>query len=483
MDTSFAFSGGCSDKPAAVLAFLPSLGLHGADHLAPAILAALADTSPLLLIGPPGCGKSMLLERLAQALQLRYRHYNASLVNFDEVFGFPVPNQDRTGIVHLRGADSIWDAQCVFIDELSRCRPEMANRFFSVIHERRIGGHPLPELQFRWSAMNPPPKPDGDEDHACLGALPLDAALADRFAWVLPMPAVGDMDAQTRLQLLRAARSAELRPVDVAELVAQTRHVAAAADEDREIADAWASALTVPLRDAGWPLTGRRMAMLASNAVWAWAAAQTLQTGGNRSDAFLLALLYGLPQRATGAEVDYAKVLAVHRAAYAEAQQPTTGPLRQLREIADPVQRAAVALGMAAQLDRATLGVLVDDAFAGLAADRQLLFARNVLAATDADCLPAHTYETLFAALGKVHSFAAAGVQHRNLPRHLAMRWGKALGHITRLQASGDPRQAELANILYYALAVAHIDCDAAALVADDANWAQWFGIAEEVER
>jgi hypothetical protein len=52
------------------------------------VLASLATQSPLLLIGPHGSAKSLLLERLADAHGLRWRHYNAVLVNFDDLGGY-----------------------------------------------------------------------------------------------------------------------------------------------------------------------------------------------------------------------------------------------------------------------------------------------------------------------------------------------------------------------------------------------------------
>jgi len=63
------------------------LGLHGLEALAPILVAALATEEPLLLIGPHGTAKSLLLTRIAAALDLPFRHYNASLLNFDDLVG------------------------------------------------------------------------------------------------------------------------------------------------------------------------------------------------------------------------------------------------------------------------------------------------------------------------------------------------------------------------------------------------------------
>ena len=87
---------------------------------------------------------------------------------------------------YIQTPAAIWGAQSVFIDEISRCRPEVQNKLFSIVHERRVQGLELRDLVYRWSAMNPPAADDGDSPYA--GSEPLDRALADRFAFVLDIP-------------------------------------------------------------------------------------------------------------------------------------------------------------------------------------------------------------------------------------------------------------------------------------------------------
>ena len=74
------------------------LGLEGWEALDPIILAALASEEPLLLIGKHGTAKSFLLERLARALDLEFRFYNASLVNYDDLVGFPIPDKTNSSL-------------------------------------------------------------------------------------------------------------------------------------------------------------------------------------------------------------------------------------------------------------------------------------------------------------------------------------------------------------------------------------------------
>src|SRR5207249_3377650 len=115
------------------------------------------------------------------------RHYNASLLNYDDLVGYPLPN-GRGGLEFIQTPASIWGANAVFIDEISRCRPDLQNKLFPIIHERRVQGIALDRLVYRWSAMNPPPSEDDDEP-TYRGSEALDVALADRFAFVVEMPA------------------------------------------------------------------------------------------------------------------------------------------------------------------------------------------------------------------------------------------------------------------------------------------------------
>lgn len=161
------------------------LGLYGWKKAEPVLLAALLSEEPLLLVGAHGCAKSFVLERLAESLGRTFRAYNASLINYDDLVGVPLPDATRTKLEYLSSPESIWDAEVVFIDEISRTRPELQNKLFPIIYDRRVQGRPLTRLVYRWAAMNPPPTDedldDGNADY--IGSEPLDAALADRFPY------------------------------------------------------------------------------------------------------------------------------------------------------------------------------------------------------------------------------------------------------------------------------------------------------------
>ena len=147
------------------------LGVVGFSSIEAPLLAALATDSPLLLIGPHGTAKSLLLNKIAEALDLSFRHYNASLLNFDDLVGFPLPSADGT-LQYVKTPAAIWGAGAVIFDEISRCRPDIQNKLFPIIHERKVQGLPLVGLQYRWAAMNPPDR--DEEDSGYLGSEPLD---------------------------------------------------------------------------------------------------------------------------------------------------------------------------------------------------------------------------------------------------------------------------------------------------------------------
>jgi MoxR-like ATPase len=145
-------------RPASDLGPVPrlaDLGVHGFAQYEVAIYAALVTEDPLLLVGRSGTGKTFLLNTLSEALGLEHRHYNASLIAFDDLVGFPYPDEAHATVRFLETPATVWGAESVLIDEISRCKPEHQNRLFSLVHERRLQGLPLARLRYRWAAMNP----------------------------------------------------------------------------------------------------------------------------------------------------------------------------------------------------------------------------------------------------------------------------------------------------------------------------------------
>ena len=327
---------------------LRRLGIVGFDALEPVILAALATETPLLLIGPHGTAKSLLLTRLCEAMGLVGRHYNASLVNYDDLIGYPLPDEGGR-LRFVQTPASVWDAEAVFVDELSRARPDMLNRLFPIIHERKVQGMPLERLRFRWAAMNPPPAPDAADgaDTHYLGAEPLDPALADRFGFVVEVPswgALADADQISVITHADAPVTAEARNA-VAAVLGGIRHELSLAEEcagnvvARVVRDLLRHAATM-----GIPLSGRRASMLYRNILAVHAARCIAHPAATLEDSSWTALAASIPQRAQGTPIDLPRLMLAHGAAWKTVNLADTDPRRVLACETDPLRRAIRAL-------------------------------------------------------------------------------------------------------------------------------------------
>jgi MoxR-like ATPase len=411
----------------------------------PVILAALIQQDPMLLIGPHGTGKSYLLNRLAASLRLQHRHYNASLLNFDDLVGYPLPNGSG-GLDYIQTPASIWGAQSVFIDEISRCRPEVQNKLFSIIHERCVQGLPLLDLVYRWSAMNPSAADDGDSPYA--GSEPLDRALADRFAFVLDIPDWHRLGQEAQEHLILTADT----PLDSA----AAARLAAALETGRRMAARIRESLAAVLaryvrivcallRQANLVLSPRRAVMLLRNIAGVHAARLLDSADADAAASAFLALRHSLPQRATGEAVNETSVLAAHKEAWKSAGVSKDSPIHVLMAEPDPLHRALAAV-RCGSLGKREFSTVVSDCLAALAPG-----ARHALAA--------HLFES--GAAGRLVAAVAeqaaewcavtANPQsinetvHAGGPRHQV--WKQVLSQLARLDQN-DPETPPATNLL-----------------------------------
>ncbi len=336
-----------------------SLNIHGWAHHDPVLLASLATESPLLLVGPHGTAKSLLIERSARALGLSMRHYNASLLNYDDLVGIPMPEENNTSLHFIATPGSIWDAEFVFFDEISRCRPDLQNKMFPIIHERRVAGIQLHKLKHRWSAMNPPApdEPDASQQPMAtyyLGSEPLDPALADRFPFVVPVPDWKELSKADRRRLV-SWREQFLTDEDEAgdtwlerelpRLVAECAGLIPALENEL---DEWLSDYVVLVVDllekAQLPQSPRRARMLARSVVAIHAARLVLEGDeAELQDSAEIALGFGLPQSASEVPPSEATIVAVHKQAWEIACLIEDDNWRQVLEEFDPVKRVVLA--------------------------------------------------------------------------------------------------------------------------------------------
>ena len=353
---------------------LRELGIAGWDLIEPAILAAVAAELPLLLVGPHGSAKTMLLKRLAQCLGLEHRQYNASLLNFDDLVGFPVPENGK--IVYLQTPATIWEAESVFFDEVSRCRPDLQNKLFPIVHDRVVQGVPLARLRHRWAAMNPPPAMDGRAGECdYVGAEPLDIALADRFAFIVTVPSFADLSRDDQLRVLQHdARPADDAGERVRETVAAVREaIARDAGHWRTAAAEYVHVAAAKLAEAGHPVSTRRAVQLAAN-IGAVRRSSMPPPPATRSKTPATARSgYSLPDIAWGNAVSGTTILAVHRAAWETARLEAGSPLKAIQAERRPVRR--IALALASGLDDFQAAQVIADSYAMLATPARLATA------------------------------------------------------------------------------------------------------------
>jgi len=443
-------------RPSGTSRLARPLGLRGWDVLEPVLLAALAAEDPLLLVGPHGSAKSFLLERLAGALGLVFRGYNASLLHFDDLVGIPLPDADNRSLRYIATPTSIWDAEVVFLDELNRTRPELQNKVFPIVHERRVQGVALARLRHRWAAMNPPPADDEEDGEAYLGAEPLDPALADRFAFLVEAPGWGALTAaEQRDVLLGSQRAAP--PVDLRALGADARRLFLA------LRDAWPARLAEHfvlleqqrLAAGVAPFSTRRMVMLLRNALSLQAARAALAhaDGGavaaravDWETSAWLAFLHGSPLLAAHGTLDRAAMRAFHRQAWSLGGLPADDPWRELLAIGDPLERLARAVRLGPVIGDEQLAQLVLDGVEGVQpeAHRTAAALATYLALHRVRALPATAVESLARRISRVLTPA-----HRTLAMASAqVGLAREVGSLEAETAPETPRGAYTRNLL-----------------------------------
>ncbi len=423
---------------------LECLGVVGMGEIEPVILAALIQRDPLLLVGPHGTGKSYLLNRLARALELAHRHYNASLLNFDDLVGYPLPNNGT--LEYVQTPASIWGAESVFLDEISRCRPDIQNKLFSIIHERRVQGIALGRLVYRWSAMNPPASEDSEQQYA--GSEPLDTALADRFAFILEIP-----DWQ---RLAPAAQEALILTRDTDPEPEAARRLQAMLSAGKTMAEHIAVSMGAGLaryirlactllRQSRIELSPRRAVMLVRNVAGVHAARLLASGDANPSESAMLALRHSLPQRATGEPVKEMTLLAAHKEAWKSAGAAVDGPIQLLMAEADPLRRALAAI-RCRSLGKRDFSTVIADCMAALPPGGRHALAAEMFDSGTAGRLVAAVAEqaaewcAISATPQSVHESVQAGT-----PRHRV--WQQVVARLAALDRS-DPKTPATTNLL-----------------------------------
>jgi hypothetical protein len=139
---SFAAGGASADGHAGPGA---ALGQSVTLREAKTLIRAMAHEQSLLLLAPPGVGKSDIVFEAAREAGLPCR----------SLLGTQIAPEDVSGVPRIVGERSVFcpprallpesaEPFCLFLDELPACAPDVQKAFYSLLLERRIGEFVLP---------------------------------------------------------------------------------------------------------------------------------------------------------------------------------------------------------------------------------------------------------------------------------------------------------------------------------------------------
>ena len=108
------------------------------------LLLNIAPTRPVFIWGPPGIGKSALVEKFAESVGLPCVSLLGSQLAPEDIIGIP---QIVGEVSTFRPPRMIarTEPYCLFLDELNGCSQEVQKEFYSLILEKRIGEYHLPQ--------------------------------------------------------------------------------------------------------------------------------------------------------------------------------------------------------------------------------------------------------------------------------------------------------------------------------------------------
>jgi hypothetical protein len=143
------------------------------------LIRCLADSESVLLLSPPGVGKSEVVRQAAAEAGLELRSLLGTQIAPEDVSGVPKLVGNRAVFCPPRILLPETDRPfCLFLDELPASPPDVQKAFYSLLLERRLGEYKLPRGTWVVAAGN------RSEDRALVRTL--SSALVNRV-FVLPV--------------------------------------------------------------------------------------------------------------------------------------------------------------------------------------------------------------------------------------------------------------------------------------------------------
>jgi MoxR-like ATPase len=350
-------------------------GLVGREQLAELIVLAAVAQEHLLVIGPPGTGKSAVVRRVAQALGGSYFEYLLGrFTEPSELFGAVDLKKLREGTVETDTTGMLPEADVAFLDEVFLGSTAILNTLLTVLNERRFRrGHTQVHCPLR----------------VCVGAanaLPDDESLSafgDRFlihVFVDPLP-----DHQLETLLSGGWRSDQTTVLPEGGLAHLDTLSGSLRNVELEGARSALAIAVRKLRQAGIQLSDRRIV----KSQRLMAAAAVLAGRQESTPADLWTLLYALPTRET--QLNAREVLgdllgnAAHPHLFSAVEVATMQPMSRvgrLRESAEALLRlpAADAVKQAEAVLREIDANFTADRLPGELADLRSALMRLVVA-------------------------------------------------------------------------------------------------------
>ena len=102
------------------------------------------------LVGPPGCGKSSVVEDLADLVGVNLHIINVSRLSPLEVEGVQMPHGDGDAMILRMLTATFWtqlkEGDILLLDEFLRGFPEVYNSLLDIFTSRRVGAYRLPKV-------------------------------------------------------------------------------------------------------------------------------------------------------------------------------------------------------------------------------------------------------------------------------------------------------------------------------------------------